>query len=183
MQFALMGQAIASHQVLLARTNFEIDGSPVHFGSVVYVSTNSGDVYALDAATGAVNWSRALGDGAVKGFIFPHFGTNNILLSTDTKLWSLADNGGTSAINSGWPVTVISSPSTPLFVPGTTKILVGSIGGLVFQVDAFNPLDMQVATLGGGTAAVGVPTMDVLNSMFYVGTDQGIFYGVQFPLP
>jgi hypothetical protein len=50
-------------------------------------------------------------------------------------------------------------------------------------VDAFTPATMEVVTLGDGTAVVGPPTMDVLNRMIYVGTSQGIVYGVLFPLP
>jgi outer membrane protein assembly factor BamB len=161
----------------------DVDGSPILHGGRVYVGTNSGELYALDAASGAVNWSRALADGPVKGFVFPQFGTSNVLLSTNTKLWSIADNGGSSTINSGWPVTTIPSPSTPIFVPGTTKILVGSTLGRIFQVDAFTPATIDVVTLGEGSAVVGPPTVDVLNSMFYVGTDQGVIYGVLFPLP
>jgi hypothetical protein len=50
-------------------------------------------------------------------------------------------------------------------------------------VDAITPASVQVVTLGDGTAAVGAATMDILNSMLYVGTSQGVIYGVVFPLP
>jgi len=30
--------------------------------------------------------------------------------------------------------------------------------------------------------AVGVPSVDILNSMIYVGTDEGMIYGINFPL-
>jgi outer membrane protein assembly factor BamB len=161
----------------------DIDGAPVLHGHVVYVGTNAGEVYALDTVTGAVNWSRALGDGPVKGFVFPQFATSNVLVSTNQRLWSIADNGASSTVNSGWPVATIPSPSTPSFVPGTTKMLVGSTLGRVFQVDALAPAVIEVVILGDGTADVGPPTVDVVNSMFYVGTSQGIVYGVRFPLP
>ena len=161
----------------------DVDGSPIFQGGRVYVGTNAGVLYALDATSGAVNWSLPLGDGTVKGYVFPQFGTSNVLLSTDAKLWSVADDGASATVNSGWPVTTIPSPSTPTFVPGTTKILVGSTLGRMFQVDAFTPATVEVVTLGDGTAAVGPPTMDVLNRMLYVGTSQGIIYGVLFPLP
>lgn len=35
----------------------------------------------------------------------------------------------------------------------------------------------------GWEAAVGVPSVDILTSMIYVGTDDGVVYGVLFPLP
>jgi hypothetical protein len=62
-------------------------------------------------------------------------------------------------------------------------MLVGSTMGRVFQVDALAPAIIEVVTLGDGTADVGPPAVDILNSMFYVGTSQGIVYGVRFPLP
>ena len=39
------------------------------------------------------------------------------------------------------------------------------------------------AQLGDGSSAVGVPSVDIVNSMIYVGTDEGVIYGVTFPLP
>ena len=39
------------------------------------------------------------------------------------------------------------------------------------------------ATLGDGTQSVGAPSLDLLNSVIYVGTDGGIIYAVDFPLP
>jgi hypothetical protein len=40
-------------------------------------------------------------------------------------------------------------------------------------------------TLGddGTPASVGAPSLDLLNSVIYVGTDGGIIYAVDFPLP
>ena len=44
---------------------------------------------------------------------------------------------------------------------------------------------MTWATLGddGTPASVGAPSLDLLNSVIYVGTDGGIIYAVDFPLP
>ena len=51
------------------------------------------------------------------------------------------------------------------------------------KADTVSPLPSSNVSLGDGTAAVGVPTIDLLNSMAYVGTDQGVIYGVLLPLP
>ncbi len=160
-----------------------IDGSPILYNTVVYVGTNAGVVYAIDAGLGGINWSLPLGNGPIKGFVFPQFGTNNLLVSTNGKIWSIADNVGSGAVNPGWPVTTIPSPSIPLYVPGTMKVLVGSSNGRLYQMDVVTPLPAQSVLLGDGTAAVGAPTMDVRNSMVYAGTDGGIIYAVNFPLP
>lgn len=171
-----------SPQRCWAKALGNIDGSPVVRGSVVYVGTNAGIVYALDAATGAINWSLSLGDGTIKGFIFPRFGSNELFLSTNTRVWSLSDNGLSASVN--WQVTdaAIPSPSTPLYVPGTTRLFVGSSDGYLYQLDITAPLPATRVQLGDGLSAVGVPTADILKSMIYVGTDAGIVYGVLFPI-
>jgi len=147
------------------------------------VGTNAGIAYALDAASGTVNWSLSLGDGPIKGFPFPQYGTGNLLLATNKKVWSLADNGLSATVN--WQVTEadIPSPSTPLYVPGTNRVLVGSGDGHLYQLDVLVPLPAVRVQLGDGSSAVGAPTVDILKSMIYVGTDAGIVYGVVFPLP
>jgi outer membrane protein assembly factor BamB len=156
-----------------------VDGSAVLVGSVLYVGTNAGTLYALDAGSGTVNWSLPLGDGAIKGFVFPYLAGGNLFLSTGTKIWSVSLAG---AVNTGWPVSSIPSPSTPIVVPGAADVLVGGGDGQLYQLDMVSPTPPTGIVLGEGTAAVGVPALDLLNSMIYVGTDEGVIYGVQ-PLP
>jgi hypothetical protein len=88
-------------------------------------------------------------------------------------------------VNANWPVTStdIPAPSIPTFVPTTDKVLVGSNNGKLYQMNVVNPLPSTSVTLGDGSAVVGTPTVDLLNSMIYVGTDEGVIYAVQFPLP
>jgi outer membrane protein assembly factor BamB len=171
-----------SPQRCWAKALGNIDGSPVVRGSVVYVGTNAGIVYALDAGTGAIHWSHALGDGPIKGFLFPKFGSIELFFSTSTKVWSLSDNGLSAVVN--WQVTStdIPSPSIPLHLPGTTRLFVGSSDGHLYQLDITNPLPATRVKLGDGLSVVGVPGVDILKSMIYVGTDAGIVYGVRFPI-
>ena len=158
----------------------DVDTSPVRAGGVVYVGTVAGEVYALDAMDGSTKWARPLSDFAVKSFVFPQFGSNNLIVSTNSRVWSLADNGTSGDVNLNWPVTTITAPSAPLFVPGTSEVIVGSGDGMLYQLDVFAPSPAGV-TLGDG-AGVGSPTMDVVNSMLYVGSATGVIYGVSFPL-
>jgi outer membrane protein assembly factor BamB len=160
-----------------------VDGSPILHQGVVYVGNNAGTVYAVDALGGGTNWSYALGDGPIKGFPFPQFGTTNLLLSTNTHVWSLADNITFASENWNVDATVIPSPSTPLYVPGTTNVFVGSSNGKLYQIDVNTPLPVKSITLGSGAEAVGAPTFDLLELMIYVGTDAGVIYGIHYPLP
>ena len=173
-----------SPNLVWAKPIGNIDGSPILWGGVVYVGTNAGSLYALDAANGDNKWAPlALGDGAIKGFVFPQFGTDNRFVSTNGNVWSIADSGAARSVNPGWPVTSVPSPSIPTYVPWSSEVFVGSGDGNLYQLDVTSPVPTLSVTLGDGGGAVGAPTVDLLNSMIYVGTDQGVIYGVEFPLP
>jgi outer membrane protein assembly factor BamB len=159
-----------------------IDGSPIRMNGRIYVGTNAGIVLAVNATTGAVEWSLPLGDGPIKGLPFPR-GTNQLFVSTSTKVWSILDNVTYASVSPGWPVTTIPSPSIPLHIPGTTEVLVGSGDGKLYQMNVVTPLPAKSVVLGDGNAAVGAPSMDLVKMLLYVGTDAGIVYGVTFPLP
>jgi outer membrane protein assembly factor BamB len=160
-----------------------IDGSPVLVNGRVYVGTVAGAVAVRDAASGTGGWTLPLGDGAIKGFVFPRFGTNELFVSTNGKVWAIADNTTSGSVVAGWPVTSIPSPSIPLYPPPSTHLLVGSSNGKLYQIDILSPSTPTSVVLGDGSAAVGAPTLDWPNSMIYVGTDAGIIYGVLYPLP
>lgn len=168
-----------SPSLVWAKDIGNVDGSPIIYRGVLYVGNNAGELYAVDPATGSFHWSLPLGDGPIKGFVFPRFGTNDVLVSTTGRIWSITDNGGSAAVRAGWPVTSIPSPSTPLNIPGTNAVLVGSSDGKVYRLDAATGSTVSSTTLGDGSSAVGMPTVDLLNLMFYVGTDQGVIYGVE----
>ena len=76
----------------------------------------------------------------------------------------------------------VVSPSTPVPVPGG-DVFVGGGNGTLYQLDPVTPLPLSSVVLGEGTTSVGVPSVDLLTSMVYVGTDEGVIYGVLFPLP
>ena len=159
-----------------------IDGSPIRMNGRVYVGTNGGIIHAVNAVSGALEWSLPLGNGPIKGFPFPR-GTNQLFVSTNTKVWSIIDNVTFGSVSPGWPVTTIASPSIPLYIPGTMELLVGSGDGKLYQMNVVTPLPAKSVMLGDGSAAVGAPTMDLLKMLLYVGTDAGVVYGVTFPLP
>jgi outer membrane protein assembly factor BamB/fibronectin type 3 domain-containing protein len=169
---------------LWTRAIGDIDGSPILFGGKVYVGTNDSKVYAVDAANGTDLWSAPFdaADGPVKGFIWPSFGTSELYFATTSTVWALADLG--SSATERWRVTSIPSPSTPTFVPGTRKLLVGGGDGKLYQLDlTATPPTSIFETLGAGGAAAGPPSVDVRNGLVYIGTTLGAIYAVVFPFP
>ena len=80
-----------------------------------------------------------------------------------------------------WEVS-ISFPSIPLFVAGWEIVLVGSGAGTLKQIDVLGPTVTSLP-LGGGVAAVGSPSLDILNLVVYVGTGAGTVHAVRAPLP
>ena len=82
------------------------------------------------------------------------------------------------------PDQIQQRPGHPLFAWGTSYVIVGAGDGKLYQIDANNPALITSATLGDGSpTSVGAPSLDLLNSVIYVGTDAGIIYAVDFPLP
>jgi len=81
--------------------------------------------------------------------------------------------------DSSWAEAERSFKRTPVI----GKVLVGSSDAYLYQFDAFSPLPTTRVQLGDGGSAVGVPTVDIVKSMKYVGMDKDEVYGVTFPLP
>ncbi len=168
--------------VVWARAIGDIDGSPVLFGNRVYVGTNSSKVYAIHPATGVDLWGAPFdaADGPIKGFIWPGFGTADLYVATTNEIRALTDNG-TSATEK-WIVTSIPSPSTPLFLPGTSFLYVGAGDGRVYELDvSTNPPTIIFEELGAGTSAAGAPSYGVVEDMLYVGTTLGAIYALRLP--
>jgi len=75
-------------------------------------------------------------------------------------------------------------PSIPTF--DGTSVFVGSSDGKLHQLTnlATDPPTHTSLVLGAGTVAVGSPTLDyAVPNLLYVGTDAGLVYAVQHPVP
>ncbi len=160
----------------------DIDSSPNVRSGYVYVGTNAGLVYKIDATSGVTSWtSSATSDGPVRVGLWVDLTVDRVYFSTNTKVWALV--ASTGALVSGndivWPVA-IESPSYPVKVNG--KLYVGSSDGELYQVDGTTGVVDMSVTLGNGKAAVGTPAYNGLDQMLYVGTEAGVVYAVQVPL-
>ena len=75
----------------------------------------------------------------------------------------------------------VLNPSTPIFVPGTDKVLFGSSDGSLYQVDVSG--SNLTSVLLDASAVVGTPSFDPVTGLIYVGTDMGVIFTLTFPLP
>ena len=165
----------------------DIDGVPVVWNGRVFVGTNAGVVYCLSASDGVTQWSYNTGTGSpVKAYLFPTYtaAPHRLFFSTSSNVYCISDNGG-SSYTVNWTVTTIPSPSTPLFLFGTSYIYVGSSDGRLYQINITDGANTYVALSPGASPVpvVGSPAYDYVNRMVYVGTDTGVMYAVSVPLP
>jgi hypothetical protein len=165
-----------------------ITGSPVLRGGRLYIGTEAGSVYSLDAMTGGDSRTLDTADGPVKGFLFPDRRNDDLMFATDTKVWSVSD---TSPMTVNWTWTAAGlNPSVVLFWPNTNLVYVGSGSGQLYELDFTNatpvvPPTSKVQVLGDGLGQVGAPSLDigVTPKLLVVGSEAGVVYGVEVPFP
>jgi PQQ-like domain len=160
----------------------DIDGSVIRANGALYVGTNSGIVYALDPSTGGVLWSNNLGDGPIKSYPWPVYGSspNIFYVATTSKVTKLTYTSGPSAAVT-WSYN-IAGPSLPYYASGSTALYVGSSDGKLHQLTNLSlasPTDTPL-TLGDGASTVGSPASDS-SGQVNVGTDQGTIYSLTIP--
>jgi hypothetical protein len=167
----------------------DIDSSPVVRGNRVYVGTDAGGgtLYSIDATNGLAAGDRTYvhGDGPVRGFVWPDRVTDDLYFATDTLVHGVSDDP-TLGITPNFAAIALAgggvTPSPVLVAPGTTWLYVGGSDGKLYEIDV-NTAGVKSVTLGDGLAAVGAPSLDRGYDLVQVGTEAGIFYAVQIPLP
>jgi hypothetical protein len=182
----------------VSRNLGDVDGSPVLRNGRIYVGTTGGTVYSLDAATGLDERTFSTGgDGPVKGFLFPDRRNDDLMFATNTKVWSISDNGSPiMGLNWQWTVSGLS-PSVILYWPQTNYVYVGSQDGKLYELDftlanPSPPTSKPPLVLGDGLGQIGAPTLDIGvlppdvsagKKLLVVGSESGVLYGVEVPLP
>ena len=174
-----------------ARALGNIDSSPVLRNGRIYVGSplGGGTLYSIDALDGnntALDRTFVHGNGQVKGFVFPDRASNDIYFATDDFVWGVTDTGAAVMTDKfGGPVTLAAAvkPSPVLFTPGGHHVYVGGSDGKLYELDTLGAPGIKSVTLGNGLAAVGAPSLDIVYDLIHVGTEAGIFYAVQIPLP
>lgn len=156
----------------------DIEASPILYqGSLLVSDTLSGNLYAVNPLDGFDVIFSPLGIGGAKGFVFPQFGTPNVFASTSTETMSVSVGG------QNWTVFCVNPPTTPIAVPGTDWVFVGSNEGKLFQHSASAGGCPSPSACVGNCAStiVGAPAYDVLKTLLYVGTDDGFVHAVRPP--
>jgi hypothetical protein len=171
-----------------ARPLGDITSSPVLRGGRVYVGTDSSTLFSIDAASGnqLLDRSLPLGDGPVKGFVFPDRSSNDLYLATQNSVWGVVDAAGGMANKFAGPISLGGGvkPSPALFVPGSHHVYVGGNDGRLYEIDVAGPTpSLRSIALGDGLSTVGAPSLDVFYGLIHIGTEAGVFYAVETPLP
>jgi outer membrane protein assembly factor BamB len=169
-----------------------VTGSPVLRGGRVYVGSDAGIVYSIEALDGLQANDRTYStlDGPVKGFVFPDRRNDDLMFATSTKVWSLSDDGSaTMALN--WTFAPGGlNPGVVLYWPLTSFVYVGSANGELYELDFTSatpstPPTFKLQVLGGGLGQVGAPSLDigVTPRLLMVGSEPGVVYGLTIPFP
>ncbi|HEY4634162.1 MAG TPA: PQQ-binding-like beta-propeller repeat protein [Candidatus Limnocylindrales bacterium] len=177
--------------LLWGRALGDIDGSPVLRNGRVYVGSplGGGAVFSIDALDGSntlLDRTFSHGNGQVKGFVFPDRASNDIYFATDDFVWGVTDTGALLMTDKfAGPISLGATvkPSPVLFVPGSHYVYVGGSDGKLYELDVLGAPSIKSVTLGNGLAAVGAPSLDRVYNLIHVGSEAGIFYAVQVPLP
>jgi outer membrane protein assembly factor BamB len=134
-------------------TGSYVDSSPSVVSGTVYVGSEDGKLYALNAATGVVRWTAATGNGiesspaVVNGVVY--------VASADDKLYAFAANGTTNC--SGTPTTC--QPLWTATLPGQNFSSPAVANGVVYvgSVDGLYAFDANGVTNCSGAPVTCTP--------------------------
>jgi hypothetical protein len=168
----------------------DIDSSPVIRSGRIYVGSaaGGGTIWSVDAASGAADRSFVHGDGQVKGFVFPDRNSDDIYFATDNRVWGFTDTaalGLQEKYPGGISLGTGVRPSPALFVPGSHYLYVGGSDGRLHEIDVAGAPVVKSVPLGDGLSVVGAPSLDrgFTPNLVHVGTEAGVFYAIEVPLP
>jgi hypothetical protein len=155
----------------------------------VYTGGDS-ELIAIEATTGttADTWSIIPQDGYVKLFVWPdrsHPG--DVYFATDSCIYAFHHTGTTWSPGAKFG-GCISLPGGAIPTSGVLvrdqRVYVGGDNGQLHEVDLSGASpSFKSVPLGVGAFAVGSPALDWPNSLIHVGSEPGVFYAVQIPLP
>ncbi len=141
--------------------------SPAVADGVVYVGSGNGDVYALDAATGAELWSYATSSGAGKaGASSPAVADGVVYVGSDSGVYALSAATGAVLWNGG-PAFAAASPTVANGV-----VYTGSAFRQIYALSAATGAVLWSYATGGAVAS----SPAVANGVVYTGSDDDNIY-------
>jgi hypothetical protein len=162
-------------------------GSPVLRKGRLYFGLTDGEMFSYRLSDGAGKTTPLnLGDGQVKGFVFPdrRAGNTDLYLSTNTSAWRVRDTSDPSppSLVPAWSsASDIPSPSIVLNWTNTNYVYVGGGDGKLYQIDVSS--GTKTSVLLEPSAIIAAPSLDGPNNLVLVGSSTGVVYAVRVPLP
>ena len=163
--------------------------SPVLRGGRVYVGSGNDNVWSIPADTGsfAGSYKKGVGDGGVKGFVFPDRRNGDLYFATNNKVQSLTDTG--TDLVAKWGDVNVKDASMVVLQTSTNHLYAGSsdVGGNkagLVEIDvSVGGSSLKSVVLEPTSLVVGAPALDIAYGLVHVGSEAGTFYAVQVPLP
>ena len=174
---ALLAAEANAAPIWITPTNGIVESSPDVANGTVYVGSNDGNVYALDAITGHVDWTAPTGGAVasspsvVNGLVY--------VGSNDGSVYALDATTGKEIVQTMTGGPVISSPSV---VNGV--VYVGSNDGGLYALDANTGKILSDTVTGAGVMS----SPDVVNGVVFFGSNDHSVWAVSevqiaVPLP
>jgi hypothetical protein len=157
----------------------DIDSSPslTQNGDVLFVGTNSGNLYALNPAattSGTALLATYTGtDGAVKSYPYIVTTVNpyTVVFTTGTMVHAVSFNKNTNTFTKLWDSTTFTSPSAPV-VYNFSKIYIGTGSDIIYELDLASGIVTAQRTVdtGNNPMFIGEPSLDLVLNRIYVTT-------------
>lgn len=160
----------------------DIDAAPNLRDGVLYVGNTSGQVFALNAASGAELWSTpySTGDGAVKGYVWVDRvnGSNHLYFSTFSQVHALFDHGSSVATMFG--AINVADPSPIMIIDDDLYVASSQSNGSILRLEKSTGVQLGSETIGDPltSKALGVPAFDGSIYQVIIGTEGGRVYAV-----
>ena len=166
-----------------------IDAGPTLYQSLLIVGSRAGDLIGYNDVGVAPLWTRALGNGALKAPIFPVFGNDTLLVSTNTQVHSVqftATGGCVTPPCANWTQALGAAASPILFIPGTSNVFVGAGNGSFWELTinvAVPPVSPTVRTWSISPSGLGGPAFSIPQLTLYLSDTSGKVHGIPWPIP
>jgi outer membrane protein assembly factor BamB len=160
----------------------DISGSVVLRNGRVYVGNDLGQVLSVRASDGGDVVTVTLGDGAVRGFVFPDRASPDVYVSTDNTVFRLTDNASPTDHQVG---VAVNNPSAPLRcgLAPRTSTSAEETAGFTRSTRSRYTQDARASTTTRSRLVVGAPSLDIGFRLVHVGSSERTFYAVSVPLP